>query len=160
MAAYLVNHPYDDLPLNECQRREVGAQIALSLFLGESVSGAVKRILQLTGGGFACAPLEEFLRTNPRCGYGPKTDPNNPKDLIELYVQTRLGEATVTLRLKQVLRSRESRVIRGIEILCMGDTCEICSGGKRQYYWSEIDDLPRIPRHWGCGCCYVAWIPK
>jgi hypothetical protein len=157
-ASYLAKYLYDDLPLNEQQRQEIGAQLALSLLLGEPFRDATNRVLQVTGGKFACASLEEFLRTNSRCAYG--VDLENPKDLAALYIQTRVREASQRTRLKQLLRSRESSVIKGVEIRPMEDSCEICNRGKRQYDWAEVEDIPKVPRHWGCGCYYAAWMQK
>ena len=155
-ARYLLNYPYQDLDINDNQRKEIGARLALSNFLGEHVSDAGKRLLEVTNGTVPCAPLVEFLRNSPCGGYASKMDLDKPENLAELYAHTRLFEAS---SLREIASLKASKVGKGIEILPVGnDQCSMCNGGKFKYRWSEVSKMPILPRHWGCRCTYVGWI--
>jgi len=155
-ARYLLNYPYQDLDVSDGQRKEIGTRLALSNLLGEHVSDAGKRLLDVTNGTLPCAPLVEFLRNSPCGGYASNMDPDKPENLAELYAHTRLFEAS---SLREIASLKASKVGKGIEILPVGnDQCSICNGGKLKYRWSDVSKMPMLPRHWGCRCTYVGWI--
>ena len=99
-AGYLLEHNYDDLPLSENQRKEVGMLLALSVLLGESYEQAGKRLLSLDNGEFAWAVFGNVLRTNPCCGFATSCDPDDPKAIAELYAHTHMTEASVNRDLR------------------------------------------------------------
>lgn len=153
---YLLNGKYDDLVLDNKQRQEIGARLALSFLHGESASSAGKRLLEVTNGQFPCPQLIKFLQ-NPCGGYASHINPNNNKELAEIYAHTRFFEATSHRELKQLMSDRS--LGKGIEILnAPNDHCPLCNVSKLHYSWSEIDKLPKLPRHWGCRCDYVLWM--
>ncbi len=154
-ASYLLSHNYDDLPLSENQRKEVGMLMALSVLLGESYEQAGKRLLSLDNGEFTWAVFGNVLRTNPCCGFAATCDPDDPKAIAELYARTRIAEASVN-RDFEALDS--SRIGKGIRILpANGDNCIKCHN-KRHFLWSELHEVPKLPRQWGCQCIYAVWI--
>jgi len=156
IAGYLLAHDYEELPLLEAQRKEVGARLALSAMLGEPYAEAGKRILDVANGEFGWKVFGNVLRTDPCCGYAKACNLDDPLEVAQLYARMRLGEACMSLDLEKL---SASRLGRGIRILpANGDRCISCTNGKQQYTWSEIKDLPRLPRHWGCQCTYAAWI--
>lgn len=151
-AAHLVRLEYDDLPLNEAQRRMAGAHLALSVLLGESFADAGKRMLRFTDGLFDWSQALMFLRPSP-CGTEHEA---GAAALAELYASTRIKEAHAACELDSL---KSVRLGKGIKILpahCLD--CSICNGGKYQYEWSEIEALPRLPRQIGCQCSYAAWL--
>jgi ribosomal protein S27E len=157
-AEYLVNFLYEDLPFDAQKRRKIGAALALSIFLGESAGEGARRLLVETNNSFSCKALEEFLRTeagSTNLGIENDHDLFSPGSLAFFYAGTRMFAATAQADLNQLV---SDRVGKGIKILnSPGDGCKICARGKLSYRWSEIDQLQKIPRHWGCTCCYCAW---
>src|SRR5271157_5765389 len=133
IAAYLIAYNYDELPLMESQRKEVGAKLALSVLLGESHDEAGRRILEVAN-----------------------CDLDDPYEIAKLYATTRINEASTNVDLETL---SAYRLGKGIRILpANNDNCVSCTRGKHQYLWSEIQNLPRLPKQWGCQCTYSAWI--
>jgi hypothetical protein len=156
MAAYLLAYNYDELPLLENERKGVGVRLALSALLGETYAEAGKRILDVANGEFGWAVFANVLRTDPCCGYAKGCNLDDPLEIAQLYARMRMNEACTSLDLEKL---SISRLGKGIKILpANGDLCISCTRGKHQYSWSEIQNLPRLPRHWGCQCTYAAWI--
>ena len=156
VAAYLLAHSYDELPLLENERKEVGARLALSALLGETYAEAGRRIIDVANGEFGWAVFANVLRTDPCCGYAAGCNLDDPLEIAQLYARMRMNEACTSLDLEKL---SVSRLGKGIKILpANGDRCISCTRGKHQYSWSEIQDLPRLPRQWGCQCTYSAWI--
>jgi hypothetical protein len=156
VAAYLLAHSYDELPLLENERKLVGARLALSALLGETYADAGRRIIDVANGEFGWTVFANVLRTDPCCGYAKGCNLDDPLEVAQLYARVRMSEAYTSLDLEKL---SVSRLGKGIKILPVnGDRCISCTRGKHQYSWSEIQDLPRLPRHWGCQCTYSAWI--
>jgi hypothetical protein len=161
-AGYLLTLPYDDLLYAAEVRRLVGAQLALGVLLWERPEAIAMRLLGLTDGQFTCPSLDAFLRHNPPGKLWFYFNPNRPQDRAALYAQTRCVEAAAAVRLKRLLAARDAtpRAFgpQGIAIrYAGGHQCAVCLQGRRHYRWSECDELPKLPRHWGCHCMYVAW---
>ena len=149
-------------PIRPEVRRLVGAHLALGVLLGERPVAIAARLLHLTAGQFTCPTLEAFLRHNPPGKLWFYFNPNRPRDRAALYAQTRCVEAAAAVRLQHLLEGSvpmpPERDSQGIAIrYAAGHPCVICHRSKRQYRWSELDDLPKLPRHWGCRCMYVPW---
>jgi hypothetical protein len=156
MAAYLLAYSYDELPLLVNERKQVGARLALSALLGETYAEAGRRILDVANGEFGWAVFANVLRTDPCCGYARACNLDDPLEVAQLYARMRMNEACTSLDLEKL---SVSRLGKGIRILpANGDRCISCTSGKHQYSWSEIQNIPRLPRHWGCQCTYTAWI--
>lgn len=156
VAAYLLAYNYDELPLFENDRKEVGARLALSALLGETYAEAGRRIHDVANGEFGWAVFANVLRTNPCCGYAKACNLDDPLEIAQLYARMRMNEACISMDLEKL---SVSRLGRGIRILpANGDHCISCTRGKHQYSWSEIQNIPKLPQHWGCQCTYAAWI--
>jgi hypothetical protein len=151
-AAHLIRFSYDDLPLDETQRRSVGAHLAMSILMGESLSEAGKRLVSYTAGLFDWNQALAFSRPSP-CGHAPES---GPEALAELYATTKIKEALAACGLNSLKSERLGKGIRILPVHCAD--CNICNGGKYQYEWSEIEALPKLPRQIGCQCTYVAWL--
>ena len=155
-AAYLLAHNYDELPLLENERKEVGARLALSVLLGETYEEAGKRLLNVANGEFGWTVFGNVLRTNPCCGYALDCNLDDPAEITKLYARARITEASTNVDLDSL---SSSRLGKGIRILpANAEACVSCTRGKHQYLWSEIQSLPRLPRQWGCQCLYSAWL--
>jgi hypothetical protein len=153
-AVYLVKQSYDDLPLEEDQRRLVCAHLALSALLGSSFSDASKRLLSVTAGQFSCPSLAQFLQGDPQGSYaGDFVGEDDPGSLAYLYAYTRLREATEMVNLRELVSAHFGQ---GIEIRHDGG-CKVCDSGKHKFRWSEFRSIPKLPRHWGCDCSYEEW---
>jgi hypothetical protein len=153
-AVYLVQQSYDDLPLEEGQRRLVGAHLALSALLGSAISHASKQLLSVTGGQFSCTSLAQFLQGDPQGSFaGDFVGEDDPASLAYLYAHTKLSEATEMVKLKELVSTRFGR---GIEIRHDGG-CKACDSGRHKFRWSELRSIPKLPRHWGCDCYYEEW---
>lgn len=156
LAAYLLAHDYNELPLLENQRKEVGAKLAMSALLGETYAEAGKRILDVANGEFGWAVFGNVLRTNPCCGYAQTCNLDDPLEIAQLYARMRMSEACTHIDLEKL---SSLKLGKGIRILpANGNHCTSCTRGKHQYSWSEIHSLPRLPKQWGCLCTYSAWI--
>lgn len=152
-AAHLVRMPYDDLPMAGSQRSELGAQLALSVLLGEPIEEAGKRMVRYVGDAFDLTQALAFHRPNP-CGHGSPTD--NVESLAGLYATTRIQEALSACELSSL---KTSKLGKGIKVLPVhGSDCSLCHGGKFFYSWSELEQLPKLPRQIGCHCTYAAWL--
>ena len=152
-ASYLVRMPYDDLPLTEYQRREFGAQLALSVLLGETFEDAGNRIGKFAGSGFEWGQVLLFSRPSP-CGSAAGT--TEATSLAELYATTRIHEALQKCGLNSL---KSSKLGKGIKVLPVnGSECQVCHSGKYHYSWSELEQLPKLPRQMGCYCTYAAWL--
>jgi hypothetical protein len=161
-AGYLLTLSYDDLSYAAEVRRLVGAQLALGVLLWERPEVIAARLLRLTDGQFTCPSLDAFLRHHPPGKLWFYFNPNRPQDRAALYAQTRCVEAAAAVRLQRLLAARAATPHelgpQGVAIRYAGShQCVICLQGRRHYRWSELDDLPKLPRHWGCHCMYVAW---
>jgi hypothetical protein len=168
-AKWLVNHTYDDLPYPENIRRQIGAELGLVELIDDKF--CTSGLLTATGGEFSCPLLEAFLRNEPCGWFAPTDDDANdeesdvraemkfaPGELAWMYAHTRMTEASCTVALRDILRFRGDDFFRGVEILLGGDrACRMCNNGQLKFRWSEVDRLPKLPRHWGCTCCYIAW---
>jgi autonomous glycyl radical cofactor GrcA len=151
-AGHLIRFSYDDLPLEPSQRKAVGAHLAMSVLLGESLADAGKRLAAFTNGMFDWSQALAFSQPSP-CG---KETLSDTVSLPEMYATTRIKEALATCELNSLKSERLGKGIRILPAHC-GD-CSICNGGKYQYEWSEIDALPSLPRQMGCECSYSAWL--
>jgi hypothetical protein len=151
-AAHLIRFSYDDLPLDETQRKAAGAHLAMSVLMGESIADAGKRLATFTSGLFDWSQALAFSRPSP-CG--KETSPGT-ESLPELYAMTRIKEALAACGLNSLKSDRMGKGIMILPAHC--SDCSICNGGKYQYEWSEIDALPRLPRQIGCQCTYAAWL--
>jgi hypothetical protein len=161
-ASYLLSLSYDDLPYAADVRRLVGAQLALGVLLWERPEAIAVRLLRLTEEKFACPSLEAFLRHHPPGKLWFYFNPNRPQDQAALYTQTYCVQAAAAVRLKRLMEAhasiRRDPGDQGIAIRYAGShECVICLQGQRHFRWSELDGLPKLPRHWGCRCMYVAW---
>lgn len=150
----ILNSSYDDLPYNDEKRREIAENIALSEMLGEGINKVADRLLRVTDGEFNCEPLELFLSENPQGGYASKMNPDKPKHVAALYAHTKMFEASNRAELENLLKKD---FVIGIKVLLADDQgdCEICRTGSLIVNKSEVDKLPRLPRHWGCRCLYT-----
>jgi hypothetical protein len=79
-----------------------------------------------------------------------------------LYAQTHCVEAAAAVRLRHLWEGRVPMPPEGgsqrIAIrYAAGHPRGICHQSERQYRWSEPDDLPKLPGHWGCRWMYVLW---
>src|SRR5262249_11232408 len=85
-ATYLINHSYEDLPLEENRRRVVGAHLALCVLLGLPYSTASKRLVSLTSGAFSCPLLADFLQGDKHGSHaGDFVGDSSPEGLAYLY---------------------------------------------------------------------------
>jgi hypothetical protein len=151
-AGHLLRFSYDDLPLEPTQRKAVGAHLAMSVMMGESLADAGKRLAAYTSGLFDWSQALAFSQPSP-CG---KETMSDAKSLPELYATTRIKEALAACDLNSLMSDRLGKGIRILPAHCAD--CSICHGGKYQYEWSEINELPRLPRQMGCECSYSAWL--
>jgi hypothetical protein len=154
-AAYLLRHPIADIPLDEQKRRAIAARLALSCLIGADDKKVADHLLQTTHGVFPCPALVEFLK-NP-CGTLVGTDVTavTPKQLAQIYAHTRFFEASTAVELAELLAKHFST---GIQIIAAKDPhCRICNAGKHHFSWSDIQSMPKLPRHWGCRCLYASW---
>ncbi|MGE5556962.1 MAG: SAP domain-containing protein [Caulobacteraceae bacterium] len=155
-AEFLVKYPYDDLPMIERQRKEVGACLALSVMMGESASDAAKRLMSIPNSEFSWSVLEDTLNSNPCCSDVSALNDGQPKALVELYALTRLVQARNSMELTSL---SNAKIGKGVRLLsAKGHNCKSCCTGKNEYAWSEIKDIPKLPRRWGCMCTYIAWL--
>lgn len=144
--------------MEESKRREIGVQLAFSNMMGESFLDAARHVLGVAEGQFSCPELKVFLQSELGCKWRGQAfdDEESPLTLADLYAKTRISEAVCFADLNEYKRERFGK---GIEIqVCQGDKCPICSKGQHKFRWSEIESLPKVPRHWGCLCLYAAWI--
>jgi len=154
-SAYLLAHPQPDLPVETATRRAVAAALVVSLTLGE-YNRVAQRVLRATGGWFTCPALDGYLRSQPHGQRIHSEIDLTPKHLADIYAHTLYAEAAGVTELQHL---RADHVGHGVQIIHdKNDGCHICSGGKHCYRWTELGELPRIPRHWGCRCCYATWI--
>ncbi|HUL62370.1 MAG TPA: SAP domain-containing protein [Methanocella sp.] len=151
-AAHLLNFSYDDLPLDEAQRKAVGAHLAMSVLTGESLAETGKRLAAFTTGLFNWNEALAASRPNP-CGHEAVAGPGA---MAELYATTRIQEALAACGLNSLKSERLGKGIRILPVHC--NDCNACNGGKYQYEWSEIEALPKLPRQVGCQCTYAAWL--
>ena len=152
-ATHLLKMPYNDLPLALVQRREVGAQLALSVLLGEHFEYAGKRLINYAGSAFDWSQALAFNMPNP-CGIGE--DLTDAESLATKYATTRICEALTACELNSL---KAFRTGKGIKVLPIrGNDCNVCHSGKFTYAWSELEQLPKLPRQIGCHCTYAAWL--
>lgn len=153
-AAHLTKFDYNDLPLNESQKKEIGSIMALSVLLGESFGDTGKRLVKYASGTFDWAQVLAFHRPSP-CG-AAETSASGPESLAELYATTRIHES---LSLCELNSLKSTKPGKGVKILPVcGNDCVVCHGGKFNYSWSEIASMPRVPKQLGCMCSYSAWL--
>lgn len=157
-STYLLAHPQPDLAVDAGARRAVAARLVLSLLLGEQ-GRASKRLLDATGGSFACPAINEYLRHNPyRKGAqgDSEVEQSTPRMVADIYAHTLYGEASSVVTLRQL---QAAHVGHGIQIIVFKDDgCSVCGHGKQHYRWAELVELPHLPRHWGCRCSYSPWV--
>ncbi len=153
---YLLSMSYPDLVLHSDDRRVIGISLALSLLLGEGPSNAGRRLLNFLGGSIDCPDLIRFLMHEPCGGYARSLNPSSPEDVAELYAHTKLGEALMMPRLREYVARG-----RGIGIVPVrGDHCPQCNTEPLEFARSEVDAVPKLPRHWGCRCTYVPLVER
>lgn len=157
VAADLLAQPHSELPeLTADYRRRVAAALTLSALLSEDDCAAACRVEALTPRPFSCPEAEQFLRTHPLAGRASQFEADDPSAVAEIYAHTKLAEAWCAFNLRECLKSKAFG--RGVQISAIEDCpCSICIGKKKCYAWSELEQLPRLPRHWGCRCCYTFW---
>jgi len=152
-ATQLLKMPYDDLPLTPWQRKELGANLALSVLLGEESEEAGKRLMKYTASELDWANVLAFHRPNP-CGNSEHQ--TSSESLAKEYAATRIHEALSSYELNSL---KTSKMGKGIKILPIhGSDCHICHNGKFLYAWNELSQLPKLPRQLGCHCTYAAWL--
>lgn len=152
-ATHLLKMPFDDLPLTGLQRKELGAQLALAVLLGEPFEEAGKRMINYVNGAFDWGHALAFHMPNP-CGCS--SQPGDAEALAELYATTRILEALSVCELNSL---KSFRTGKGIKVLPIhGNDCHVCHSGKFTYAWSELEQLPKLPRQIGCHCKYAAWL--
>lgn len=158
---YLLNDPVEELALGDNERRKVAEVLAIGCLIGERHEDVAQRILALTGGNFPCTSLIEFLSSDPCGGFAKRFKPDNPKDLAELYCHTKRFQASNECALQEML---QKPWLTGVEILVPSperthkdyyDYCSLCESGRKKFSKSEIDQIPRLPRHWGCRCLFL-----
>lgn len=153
MTMHLLKMPYDDLPLTQKQRRELGAHLALSTLIGEPFEVAGKRISRYCEGALDWTSVLAFHRPNP-CGTSSHTE--DAESLATLYATTRIQEALSACELTSL---KSAKLGKGIKVLpVQGNDCHVCHSGKFTYTWSELEQLPKLPRQVGCHCTYAAWL--
>jgi hypothetical protein len=82
----------------------------------------------------------------------------SPGSLAVEYAQTKMSEASNECCLQELVTMwKDGDSFSGIEILPGGTMCAKCHEAKMQYAWTELDALAKLPRHWGCTCCYISW---
>ena len=154
-ARYLLDHPYADLQVDDACRGEIGAILALHGMLGSSIILMGRALVDVCGGRLRCQPLQEFL-ANPTGHMATDRDPDSPRDIALLYAHTMWFRASSEAQLRGL---SSDHIGKGIELSTIEDEpCQVCHKGKLKYRWSELDRLPRLPRHWGCRCTYLAWL--
>lgn len=147
----MLNNRFRELQANPQQRRAFGAAAVLAKMLDMSPA---ERALAALGGEFNCPPLEQFLKAPS--GYAAKFDPDSVEDRIDLYLHTK---ETELVGARDLARIKKQHFGKGVVVTASrGTDCSLCTEGKREYTWDEIDALPRVPRHWGCQCWYAAWL--
>jgi len=144
---------YTDLELPQDKRKLVAAYLALADLLGEGFGWMAERLVSLVGGVLQCPSLLSWLRDESR-GTSTIYSSDALKDVAELYAHTKFMEASASVSLEDLLNSR---VGKGIEILPPDSECVLCNRRPLRFSWSQVGQLPRLPRHWGCRCVYVAW---
>lgn len=151
-ADYLIRRKYPDLPgFTATQQKKVGSSLGLCVLEGTPKTEVPARMREVMGGHFfECVELSEFCRTNPCGTYVVKTDPQI------LYWFTRLAEAENHIKLEELKAKRQGE---GIQIcLVENDPCRLCKTNKTVYLWRDIEELPALPRHFGCRCRYEAFV--
>jgi hypothetical protein len=157
-ASLLLKQQYADVPCDWPSRRRIGARLALSLLLGEKTSKAGDRLLDLFDGQFACPDLSTWLSGRPKTHMAAGVDPDDPKDLAYLYAHTKMSEASSHRERLDWGKLKASNVGKGIQIVVAEpNCCSECRKGKKKFRWTELSDVPVLPRHWGCRCLYVVW---
>lgn len=154
-ATFFIAHPYDEVQVSSEKKQLIGAYLALTELKGGDFGLCLRDIQEELGGLFPCPAVETYLRGTPQ-GFSATYNADSPTDVAEIYLLSKTRFATNSYRLKQLLDSdlRTRRNI-GIRISSLEDTCTICNGGKNDFLWAEIDQLPTLPRHWGCRCDYT-----
>jgi hypothetical protein len=148
---------YEDL-LQE-QQSAVAANLALAKLLDETLDETARRLAAATKNAFSCPAMESYMRSAPEGGLACSLDLDFAEHRAYLYVHTREWEISSSVDLERLSADRDS--IDGIEILPGGneyEECPTCQRGAHQFPWSRISRLPKLPRHWGCRCCYVEYV--
>ncbi|MCD1295581.1 hypothetical protein CUJ83_11280 [Methanocella sp. CWC-04] len=154
-ASSLIKYSYDDLPLNESHRKDIGMQLALSIMLGETVKESASRLLSESYDVFSWGPLVDHLKETSYCKCSGLENIKK-EEVVELYTEKQILQAFAENDLECL---SATHIGKGIRILpARGNSCISCYSGKNEYQWSEIDKIPKMPRHLGCHCKYVAWI--
>lgn len=142
IAAELLHADYEDLICSVEQRREVGVVLARAALRYDTLAESAERLLHATGGVLPC-PEQLAARVFEKFG-----------NVASIYVQTKLAEASCRMTLNQL---KSSAVDKGVEILIGDEDCPTCRKGKHRFLWADIESCPKLPRHWGCTCTYLAW---
>jgi hypothetical protein len=149
----LLTQDHADLELGREAQRAVAIALTVGKLLGESQADIAQRLLDVTGETVPCPSLRGFLK-NPCGGYASGFRHDEPWDLAELYVHTMLFQASGERDLAGLMKDREYGI--GVRILnTPDDGCRVCNEGQLVYRWREIAAIPKLPRHWGCRCCYT-----
>lgn len=155
VASKLLSYKYDELTLNEKQRREIGAQLALSALLCESLEDAGERLLRASYDVFSWETMIDYLKITSLC-YCSGSSVEKPEEMAELYAHKYMLKAQSEADLESL---SSAHIGRGVKIFpAKGSSCLTCYSGKSEYLWSELDRIPAVPGHLGCHCKYVAWI--
>ncbi|MCE5200868.1 hypothetical protein LLG39_18050, partial [bacterium] len=133
---------YSDLDVSKEIRSHIAAEIALSLITGEGWRKTAKRLIVITGEPFPCPDLAKYAEVN----YA---------EIPLAYIQTKACQATAIANIKTYKAQRN--IIKGIQLSPCNSACEFCFKGAGKYTWDEIDQMPTLPRHWGCRCIYIPW---
>ena len=150
--SYLLKQRYADLEIPESSNGEIAVRLAL-LSLG---FGKAELLLEVTGSTFSCPSMVDFIISDACPRLKDQYNVSKISDMLSVYVHTKLNEANGEAELAEL--QRESDVVKGVEILPVrGDNCKICSRGNKKHLFSDLGQMPRIPRHWGCRCCYLSW---
>lgn len=122
---------------------------------------AVECIRNITDEKFNCPELKYFLENsycylyeylgNMRKGIGTE------ELMLKIYIHTKTFEASNKYVLYEVKNNKDS-CIDGVQILSpnnLEDECKICKYDKKEYKLTELNELPRLPAHYGCRCLYL-----
>lgn len=148
----LLDDPLEDLDVPDELKPRIRVELATSDLMGERPEEWGRRVLAVTGGSLPSASLDAFLR-DPCGGFASSFEPDDVEGRAELWAHTHIFRASAR---SQLAEYRRTRAADGVSILG-GEECDVCSKGPRNFPWNRADDIPLLPRHYGCRCLYVAW---
>ncbi|BCD00028.1 hypothetical protein BC30048_2930 [Bacillus cereus] len=153
----IINLNFLDLDNTEEFKNQIKKHLIIGELLGEGMDVMNNRFLAEVTEEIKCSSLDNFLE-NPHGGYASRTKSSN-KDKVGLYIHYALFKASNQQSLNDLLSYKSGD---GIEIVKAEgpDECSICGGVKDVYLWKEVNDIPKLPLHFGCRCLYVAYFIK